>query len=101
MAIAKYLRYPDLVEAGVVTNRVTLGRMIKSQGFPAGRLLGFNTRAWTETEIREWLDSRPVERAPDTIPREQRFGVHNKAKAAAAKTAKAQAKRSTPKRRAR
>jgi hypothetical protein len=44
MAIAKYLRYPDLVEAGVVANRVTLHRMIKSQGFPPGRLLGLNTR---------------------------------------------------------
>jgi hypothetical protein len=34
MAIVKLLRYPDLVTAGVVANRVTLGRLIKNQQFP-------------------------------------------------------------------
>jgi predicted DNA-binding transcriptional regulator AlpA len=100
MGIAKLLRFPDLREVNVVKNRVDLGRKIKFEGFPPGRLLGPNTRAWTETEIQEWLDTRPVERAPDAIPREQRFGVNNKAKAAAAKSAKAKTKRS-PKRGAR
>jgi hypothetical protein len=93
MAIAKYPRYPDLIESSVVTNRVDLGRKIKIYGFPPGRLLGPNTRAWAEDEIVAWLESRPVERAPDTILREQRFGAHNKPKAAAAKSAEVPAKR--------
>jgi len=74
MPIAKHLRFPDLVDAGIVANRVTLARMIKA-GFPSGRLLGPNTRAWTETEIQAWLDARPVERAPEVAPREQRFAA--------------------------
>jgi predicted DNA-binding transcriptional regulator AlpA len=87
MAIAKYLRYPDLVEAGVVANRVTLHRMIKSQGFPPGRLLGLNTRAWTETEVEEWLAARPTVRPPDATPREQRFkSAASKSKAGTVKT---------------
>jgi predicted DNA-binding transcriptional regulator AlpA len=73
MAIVKLLRYPDLVTAGVVANRVTLGRLIKNQQFPPGRLLGPNTRAWTETEVEQWLASRPIVRAPDVTPRERRF----------------------------
>jgi predicted DNA-binding transcriptional regulator AlpA len=84
MTVAKYLRYPDLVEAGIVANRVTLHRMIKS-GFPPGRLLGPNTRAWTETEVEAWLASRPIVRAPDAIPRESRFTAAAQAKTSATK----------------
>jgi len=73
MAIDKLLRYSDLKAAGVVNNRVTLARLIKSQGFPPGKLLGPNTRAWPENEIDRWLASRPTVRAPDTTPRERRF----------------------------
>jgi predicted DNA-binding transcriptional regulator AlpA len=101
VAIVKLLRYSDLKAAGIVNSRVALSRLIKFQQFSPGRLLSPNTRVWGEDEVQAWLASRPVERSPDAVPREQRFGVNNKAKAAAAKSAKAQAKRSTPKRRAR
>jgi len=83
MAIVKHLRFPDLVDAGIVANRVTLGRLIKNNNFPPGRLLGQNTRAWTEPEVEAWLASRPVVRAPDVTPREQRFAC--KAKTSATK----------------
>jgi predicted DNA-binding transcriptional regulator AlpA len=99
VAIVKYLRFTDLKTAGVVNNRVTLHRLIKFQQFPPGRLLGPNTRAWTETEIQAWLDARPVNRAPDAIPREQRFAgsTERPARRAAAKMAKVETKHS-PKR---
>jgi predicted DNA-binding transcriptional regulator AlpA len=101
VAIVKHLRYPDLVESGITTNRVDLGRKIKFHGFPPGRLLGPNTRAWTEPEIEQWLASRPVVRAPDAIPREQRFAgsTERPARRAAAKTAKVETKHAKPKRR--
>jgi predicted DNA-binding transcriptional regulator AlpA len=71
MTIAKYLRFIDLVEAGIVSNRVTLTRLIKTKQFPPGKLLGPNSRAWTEKEIELWLESRPVKQ---TAPREKRLG---------------------------
>jgi hypothetical protein len=92
VAIVKYLRFTDLKAAGIINNRVTLARMIKS-GFPPGKLLGPNTRAWPETEIEAWLASRPVVRAPDMAPREERFAVRA---AAAAKATAGPAKRQRP-----
>jgi predicted DNA-binding transcriptional regulator AlpA len=56
----KFLRYPDLVEMNVVRSRMTLKRLIDSQGFPPGRLITPNSRAWTDEEVIEWLDNRPV-----------------------------------------
>ena len=53
------LRFVDLKERKIVNNRVTLQDWIHRFGFPPGRLLGPNTRAWTEDEIAEWLRSRP------------------------------------------
>lgn len=54
----KYLRFSDLVERGIVRNRVTLGRWQKLHGFPLGVLIGPNSRAWPEDEIQAWLASR-------------------------------------------
>jgi predicted DNA-binding transcriptional regulator AlpA len=94
VAITKFLRFADLKAAGIVSSRIGLSRLIKHQGFPPGRLLGPNTRVWTETEVQRWQDSRPVQREPDATPREQRFGTRK----VAAKATKVQAKRSAPKR---
>jgi predicted DNA-binding transcriptional regulator AlpA len=55
-----YLRFKDLQTRGIVSNWQTLKRWIQQQGFPPGVLLGPNTRAWPETEINEWLASRPA-----------------------------------------
>ena len=54
----KFLRYPDLVERGIVSNRATLSRWIKHHGFPPGLLIGPNSRAWLEAEIDEWVVER-------------------------------------------
>jgi len=43
---------------------MNISRLTISHGFPPGRLLGPNTRAWTEPEVAEWIDIRPTERRP-------------------------------------
>ena len=55
----KFLRYRDLVRMGIVTNRMTLSRWIDFYGFPAGILLGPNTRAYPEKAVEKWLAERP------------------------------------------
>ena len=57
----RYLRYSDLVERGIVNNRATLYRWIRRYGFPAGVLLGPNSRAWSEDAVVRWLESRSTE----------------------------------------
>ena len=52
----KFLRFHDLVEAGIVNNRMTLSRWIENYGFPKGLKPGPNTRLWTEDSVTEWLD---------------------------------------------
>ena len=53
--LRKYVRYPVLVEAGIVNNRVTLGRWIKSGRFPKPTRLGPNIVAWRLDEIEKYL----------------------------------------------
>jgi predicted DNA-binding transcriptional regulator AlpA len=54
------LRFGDLKNRKIVTNHPTLKRWIQEQGFPPGRLLGPNTRVWTEAEVEGWVNSRPI-----------------------------------------
>jgi predicted DNA-binding transcriptional regulator AlpA len=56
------LRFDDLVRHGIVRNRTTLYRWIGALGFPRGKLIGPNTRVWSEHEINTWLESRPQEK---------------------------------------
>ena len=42
------LRFADLKARGIVSNWVTLERWKRLYGFPPGRLIGPNTRAWEE-----------------------------------------------------
>jgi predicted DNA-binding transcriptional regulator AlpA len=70
--IERYLRFRELKERGIVNSRVTLGNRIKHQGFPEGRKIGPNTRAWTETEVADWLASRPTDRKPWPTPRREK-----------------------------
>jgi predicted DNA-binding transcriptional regulator AlpA len=60
----RLLRYPDLVGQGIVNSRMTLKRLIDGQGFPVGRLITPNSRAWDEGEVNEWIASRPSARKP-------------------------------------
>lgn len=54
-----FVRFSDLVAAGIVANWTTLLRLIETEDFPPGILIGPNTRAWRVDEIEGWLDARP------------------------------------------
>ena len=53
-------RFHDLKRLGIVNNYTTLLRWIAAGDFPAGRMLGANSRAWLVSEIEDWIASRPV-----------------------------------------
>ncbi len=57
----KYLRFSDLVDLGIVRNRVTLGRWIKLHDFPTGIKLGPNSRAWPVDQVEAWLAARAAD----------------------------------------
>jgi predicted DNA-binding transcriptional regulator AlpA len=54
------IRFDDLKARNIVNNRQTLQNWIRNEGFPPGKMLGPNTRAWTEDEVAAWLNSRPA-----------------------------------------
>jgi predicted DNA-binding transcriptional regulator AlpA len=68
--MTKLLRFADLKAAGIINSWPMLRRRMERDGFPPGRLLGPNTRAWPEEEIERWLASRPT--AKKTAPRRKR-----------------------------
>src|SRR5262249_48451395 len=47
LSIAKQLRFAELQDLGIVSNRVSLGNLIAQEGFPPGRKLGANTACGT------------------------------------------------------
>jgi hypothetical protein len=59
LGAGKLLRFRHLNEIGLVNNWTTLIRWIKEQGFPPGRIVGVS-RVWFESEIDQWIASRPV-----------------------------------------
>jgi predicted DNA-binding transcriptional regulator AlpA len=64
------LRFSDLKARRIVATWPTLRHWIEREGFPPGRKLGPNARAWTEQEINEWLAGRPTAgRAGTTLSR--------------------------------
>jgi hypothetical protein len=71
MGISKFWRFSDLREIGVVRNRVTLRRWIEKEGFPAGLLLGPNTRVWPNDQVEAWIAGRP-ERREDPPPENEK-----------------------------
>jgi predicted DNA-binding transcriptional regulator AlpA len=62
----RLIRYNDLVEKGVVNSRMTLKRLIDSHGFPPGKLITPNARAWEEVEVDAWIANWPVARKTAT-----------------------------------
>ena len=52
------LRFKDLKRVGI-NNWPTLKRSVEKDGFPPGRYIGDNTRAWTEEEVTAWWDNLP------------------------------------------
>ena len=67
-----FVRYRDLKAAGLVANWPTLLRMIDEEGFPEGRLLSPNVRAWMLDEVERWLETRPTARKVIPRPRNRR-----------------------------
>jgi hypothetical protein len=69
-----FVRYRDLQAAGIVGNWVQLRVLIDEHGFPPGVLLSPNVRAWDASEVKAWLDARPVQRKlmPPTARRPRR-----------------------------
>jgi hypothetical protein len=57
-----FLRFSDLKARNLFNNWPTLNERIKRDGFPPGRLIGPNMRAWTEEEVADWLATRPTAR---------------------------------------
>jgi hypothetical protein len=56
-----WLRFRDLKARGIVNSRQALKKLQEDYGFPLGRLIGENTRAWhEESELNPWLASRPT-----------------------------------------
>ena len=62
--ISRQLRFRDLKALGVVANRVTLKNLIDNCGFPPGRLIGPNTRTWSEPEVAAYMEARPTAPKP-------------------------------------
>src|SRR5262249_41915104 len=59
------LRFADLKRMKLISTFAALKRKIDNEGFPPGRWIGPNTRAWLASEGMEWIKSRPASR-PDT-----------------------------------
>jgi predicted DNA-binding transcriptional regulator AlpA len=65
--VTTFLRFKDLKARGIVASWPSLLYKIKHGGFPPGRYIGPNSRAWTVEEVQAWIDALPTaKRAPDT-----------------------------------
>jgi len=56
------LRFAHLKERHIIESWPQLKRLVETENFPPGRLLGPNTRVWFESEIDAWLKARPTTR---------------------------------------
>ena len=61
--MTKLLRFRDIQERGIARSWAQL-KNLQKRGFPTGRMIGPNTRVWTEDEIGDWLASRPIAGPP-------------------------------------
>lgn len=53
-------RFRDLKRKKIVGNWTTLLSWIANENFPAGIMIGPNSRGWFATDVLSWLRSRPV-----------------------------------------
>ena len=74
-----FRRFADLKARGIVNNRATLRNLVHKHGFPPGRMIGPNCRAWDDPEIDDWLASRPVEPRAGNLPPPRKRGPKAKA----------------------
>jgi hypothetical protein len=52
-------RFADLKAHGICNNYTQLRRLQNFYGFPVGRMVGGQTRTWTEEEVIAWYNARP------------------------------------------
>ena len=64
MPLPTFIRFADLQARGIVNSYPQLKHLQEEQGFPTGRMLSPQVRAWTEQEIADWLDTRPTGKSP-------------------------------------
>jgi predicted DNA-binding transcriptional regulator AlpA len=57
-ALPTFVRFSQLKKSGIVPNRTTLGRWIRTGNFPKPVFLGPNVCAWRQSDIEEWLHLR-------------------------------------------
>jgi hypothetical protein len=69
-----YLRFSDLKARGVVKNWTTLQHWINNYGFPPGRMMGPNIRAWSEDEVESYIAKRPTARKKVPMPNKNKKG---------------------------
>lgn len=58
--IQRVYTFNDLKDRGIVANYPQLRNLQRDHGFPLGRWLSPNKHVWTDLEIHEWLESRPI-----------------------------------------
>jgi hypothetical protein len=61
-AIPRYVRYADLLAAGIFRSWTQAIRLIDEEGFPPGQLLSRNVRVWCWPDVEQWLATRPTAR---------------------------------------
>jgi len=79
VSLTKWLRFADLRERGIIPSWPMLRRRVALDGFPPGRKLGPNTRAWSEDEVETWLSSRPLARPAREVERARALGPDGEA----------------------
>jgi prophage regulatory protein len=64
-------RLMRLVEVMALTglSRMTIWRLERTGEFPARRQLARNSIAWLETDVHNWIESRPAVRTPRALDR--------------------------------
>jgi predicted DNA-binding transcriptional regulator AlpA len=62
--LPRHVRFRHIRAAGIADSYTALDRLVRDHGFPVGRLISPNVRAWTVEEIEGWLATRPTARKP-------------------------------------
>ena len=60
----KFLRFNDLKQRNIVRNWPTLVRLMNQHGFPTGIRISAQARAWEESEVEAWLETRRITSPP-------------------------------------
>ena len=55
----RLIRFHGLKERGIAGSYTQLSHLVRSCGFPEGRMLSARTRVWTVQEVEDWLSTRP------------------------------------------